>query len=179
MQNLWPVNNVFSEGKIINFTQTKHPGIFWASFKNYSVVFQPISQRQYWAKKNGNKPVISFLCQHCAAQKQHSPYSKWIIRLRMDQQTTVDLSRLHFHQLVHLFTRVLQRAAFSSEKRLKEQKKRREKGQGVWSRALSLWHKSSLWSLEHNRASPLHPWARQQIIPIMQHVYDCRNPPWP
>ena len=47
---------------------------------------------------------------------------------QMDQQTTIDLSPcLHFHPLVHssvhLFTRVLKRAAFSSEK---EQKKKKE-----------------------------------------------------
>ncbi|KAK9539310.1 hypothetical protein VZT92_004423 [Zoarces viviparus] len=37
----------------------------------------------------------------------------------MDQQTTIDLCRLHFHALghssVHLLTRVLRRAAFPSE----------------------------------------------------------------
>lgn len=60
---------------------------------------------------------------------------------QMDQHTTIDQSPcLHSHSLVHLsihlFTRVLQQAVFSSEKWLKEQKKEgeREKGQGDWSK---------------------------------------------
>lgn len=50
--------------------------------------------------------------------------------------------------------------------------------------ASSLWHKSFLWSLEHNKAR--HPPSLSytlgpdsKIIPIMQHVCDCRNPLWP
>lgn len=137
MQNLMPVNNVFSGGKIIHFTQTKHPGILWASYKrkkNCYVVFQPISQLQYWAKTNGSRPVISFpLSALCSPEAAQSLF-------QMDQQTVIDLSPcLHFHPLahlsVHLFTPALQRAAFSTEKRLKEQKRKRKKGQGVWSGA--------------------------------------------
>lgn len=130
MQNLMPVNNVFSGGKIIHFTQTKHPGILWASYKrkkNCYVVFQPISQLQYWAKTNGSRPVISFpLSALCSPEAAQSLF-------QMDQQTVIDLSPcLHFHPLahlsVHLFTPALQRAAFSTEKRLKEQKRKRKRG---------------------------------------------------
>lgn len=61
-------------------------------------------------------------------------------------------------------------------------KKKRDRGAGCSgpSRALSLWHKSLVWSREHNNARPhctLGPGSK--IIPIMQHVCDCRNPPWP
>lgn len=55
------------------------------------------------------------------------------------------------------------------------------------STASSLWHKSLLWSLKHNKARvpptqhPLSytPGPDSKIIPIMQHVCDCRNPLWP
>lgn len=100
-----------------------------------------------------------FLCQQCAAQST----------LKMDQLPTKRVCRcLHFHLLahlsIHLFSRV-QRAAFSSEGRLKEQKKERKGGAGCPgpSRALSLWHESLVWSGEHNNnRPPLHPWARRQ-----------------
>ncbi len=100
--------------------------------KKCYVAFQPISQLQYWAKRYNNRPVIFSLSALCSPGATQSPF-------QMDQLTMIHLSYcLHFHPLVHLsvhlFTRVLQRAAFPSEKRVKEQK-RREKGQGVWSRA--------------------------------------------
>lgn len=90
---------------------------------NCSVVFQPISQLQYWAEKMaiGLWFFLFFLSA--------------LSTFQMDQLTPIHVSLcLHFHLLVHLFTRV-QRAAFSSEKWLKEQKRKIGKGQGVWSRA--------------------------------------------
>lgn len=48
----------------------------------------------------------------------------------MDQQTAIDSSRLHFHALVHLFTRVLQRSHLRGAKQEGEREKK-----CVWSRA--------------------------------------------
>lgn len=139
MQNLCK-QCIFRKGK--PGTQAFSEHLSNAEKKTYSVLFQSISQLQYWAKRN--RPVICFyLSALCSPEAACS-------LLQMDQRTTIDLSPcLHFHPLahlsIHLFIRVLQRAMFSSEKRLKEQKKRKKRaGCLEQSRALFLWHKSSL-----------------------------------
>lgn len=119
----------FPEGKSFILLKTKHLGIFQASFKSWErkiELFRCISAHISTAilsRQNGNRPVIYFF-----SLSALSVFQK-------DQLTTIHVSPcLHFHLLVHWFTRV-QRAAFSSEKWLKEQKRKIEKGQGVWSRA--------------------------------------------
>lgn len=74
-----------------------------------------------------------------------------------------------------------------TQKNKSKRQTRRRAGCLEQSTASSLWHKSLLWSLKHNKARvpptqhPLSytPGPDSKIIPIMQHVCDCRNPLWP
>lgn len=105
--------------------------------KNPSVVFQPISQQQYTAKRNGNGPVIFFfLCQHCAAQKQHARPSEWInrrryicllvhISIRSSTYPSINSPVCCSEQRFHL------RNDWKNKKKMME----RKRGRGVWSRA--------------------------------------------
>lgn len=100
--------------KIIHFTQTKHPAIFQKQRKKNWIV--PLSQLQYWGKK-----AIGLWFFFFVSSVQPSPRWKWINLL--PNVCRCLHSHLLAHLSIHLFSRV-QRAAFSSEEWLKEQKKR-------------------------------------------------------
>lgn len=129
--------------------------------KNCSVVFQPISQLQYRAKRIAMGLWFFFFVSTV------QPRSSTLVPPNgsTDDDTFVSLStfpsaRPFIHPFIH--PRVAANSVFIWGTTERTKKWWREKGQGCLkqSRALSLWHKSSLWSLEHNRASPLHPWAK-------------------
>lgn len=188
MQNLWHVNNVFSRGgksfillKLSTRAFSEHLSKAEKK-KTVLLYFSP------YLKCNIEQKEIAmgmwfffFRCQHCVAQKEPSPCSKWIKRGRYICLLVYISIRLSIYPSIYSPVCCSEQRFHMSNgyKNKKEEERREREGCLEQSRALSLWHKSSLWSLEHNRASPLHPWARQQIIPIMQHVCDCRNPPWP
>lgn len=136
---------------------------------NCSVVFQPISQLQYWAEKMAIGLWFFFLSVSTVHVSNGSTDSHTCVSL-----STFPSARPFIHPCAASSVFIWEMA--------ERTKKKNRKGAGCLeqSRALSLRHKSLLWSLEHNKASPtctLGPGSK--IIPIMQHVCDCRNPPWP
>lgn len=149
-----------------------------------SVVFQAISQLQYWQKEM-TKGLWFFSLSVSTVQPRSS--AVLVLNGSTDYDRFVSLSTFpSVRPFIHPCVAACSIFIWETTERTKKEERRA--GCLEQSGALSLWHKSSLWSLEHNGASPPAPlgqaannthnaaclWLPESLVAIYaQLVEDC------
>jgi len=162
----------FPKGEII---QTKHPGC--TSFKS-------------WQKEEKKIPLYSSPYLDCNIERKETAIGLWLILFVSTVQPrsntlpvpngSTDCDRFVSSTLP--CTRPFIHPCFTALSSERSKTRGRERKKSVFGAELSpIPPKQKLTLIPGTQWSqpPLHPWGRQQIIPIMQHVCYCRNPPWP